>query len=83
MLMHTKKQRESLSLDDKAQILNKDADAHKMKRDSLSPKNKYLFAKNHTAAQHKYCKSFFPDQKAQVLTIDAAAHTKKPRVSLS
>ncbi len=52
-----KKQRESLSFDGKVQNLNKDADAHKMKRDSLSPKNKDLFAKNHTAAQHKYCKS--------------------------
>ena len=78
-----KKQRESLSLDDKAQILNKDADAHKMKQDSLSPKNKYLFAKNHTAAQHKYCKAHSPDQNTEVLKIDAAAHKKATEISLS
>ncbi len=57
--------------------MNKDADAHKKKWESLSPEHKDLFEKNHAAAQHKYCKSLSPDQKAQVLTIDAAAHKKK------
>jgi hypothetical protein len=43
---------------------------------SLSPEDKDLFEKNHTAAQHKYCKSLSPDQKAQVNTKDAAEHKK-------
>jgi hypothetical protein len=38
--------------------------------------------KNNTAAQHKHCKSLSPDQKAQVLKVDAAAD-KKIRESLS
>jgi hypothetical protein len=38
--------------------------------------------KNNTAAQHKYCKSLSPDQKAQVNTKNAAEH-KKHRESLS
>jgi hypothetical protein len=45
-----KKQQESLSPDDKVQILNKDADAHKKKRESLSPEDKDLFVKNNTSA---------------------------------
>jgi hypothetical protein len=77
-----KKQLESLSLDDKVQILNKNADAHKMKRESLSPKDKDLFANNHTGAQHKYCKSLSPDQNAEVIKIDAAAHKKHGSLSL-
>jgi hypothetical protein len=42
----------------------------------------HLFVKNNTAAQHKDCKSLSPDQKAQVLTINAAEH-KKHRQTLS
>jgi hypothetical protein len=38
--------------------------------------------KNHTAVQHKYCKSLSPDQKAQVYSKDAAEH-KKHQESLS
>jgi hypothetical protein len=38
---------------------------------------KVLFVKNNTAAQHKHCKSLSPEQKGQVLTIDAAAHKKQ------
>ncbi len=45
-------------------------------------KIKFLFEKNHTAAQHKYPKSLSPDQKAQVKTKNAAEH-KKHRESLS
>jgi hypothetical protein len=41
----------SLSLDDKVQILNKNADAHKKKRKSLSPEDKDLFVKDNTTAQ--------------------------------
>jgi hypothetical protein len=58
----------------KAKILETDADAHKKKQESLSPEGKDLFVKNNTAGQHKHCKSFSPDQKAQVLIIDAAKH---------
>jgi hypothetical protein len=57
--------------------LNKNADAHKKKCESLSPEDKDQFEKNNTAAQHKYHKSLSPDQKAQVLKIDAAAHRKQ------
>ena len=53
-----------------------DADAHKEKRESLSPEDKDLFVKNNVAAQCKHCKSLSPDQKAQVLTINAAEHKK-------
>jgi hypothetical protein len=53
-----------------------------MKRESLSPEDKDLFEKNHTAAQHKYPKSLSPDQKAQVYTKNAAEHKKTLRVSL-
>ncbi len=45
-------------------------------------KKKNLFLKNNTATQHKHCKSLSPEQKAQVLTIDAAKH-KKHQESLS
>ncbi len=38
--------------------------------------------RNHTAAQHKYCKSLSPDQKTQVNTKNAAEH-KKHQESLS
>ncbi len=38
--------------------------------------------KNNTAAQYKHCKSLSPDQKAQVVTINAAEH-KNHRKSLS
>ncbi len=46
-----KKQWESLSPDDKIQILNKNADAHKKKWESLLPEDKDQFEKNNTAAQ--------------------------------
>jgi hypothetical protein len=39
--MHTKKQRESLAPDNKVQILNKDADAHKMKWELLAHEEKF------------------------------------------
>ncbi len=61
---------------------NKDADAHKKKLESLSPKEKVSFVKNNTATQRKHCKSLYPEQKAQVLTLDAAEH-KKHQESLS
>jgi hypothetical protein len=77
MLLHTKKQHESLSPDDKSQILNKDADARKKKQESLSPEDKDLFEKNNTATQHKHYKSLTPDQKAEVLKINAATHKKQ------
>jgi hypothetical protein len=38
--------------------------------------------KNHTAAQHKYCKSLSPDQKAQINTKNSTEH-KKHQESLS
>ena len=66
----------------KAKILETDADAHKKKQESLSPEDKDLFEKKNTAAQHTHCKSLSPDQKAQVLTINAAKHKKTLRVSL-
>ncbi len=69
MLLHTQKQHESLFPDDKAQILKKDAAAHKKKQESLSHEDKDLFVKNNTAAQHKHCKSLSPDKKTQVLTM--------------
>ena len=82
MLLYTKKQRESLSPDDKVQVLNKNANAHKKKQESLSPEDKDLFAKNHTATQHKYCKALSPDQNNEVLKIDAAEHKKERSFSL-
>jgi hypothetical protein len=57
--------------------LNKNANAHKKKQESLSPEDRELFEKNNTAAQHKYCKSLSPVQKAQVYTKDAAEHKKQ------
>ena len=82
MLLHTKKHRKSLCPDDKVQILNKNAYAHKKKQESLSSENKDLFVKNNTAAQHKHCKFLSPDQKAQVLTINAVEHKNIESVSL-
>ncbi len=55
---------------------------HIKKWESLSPEDEDLFEKNHTPAQHKYCKSLSPDQKAQVYTKNAAEH-KKHQESLS
>ncbi len=75
-----KNQQESLSLDDKVQILTKNADAHKMKQDSLSAEDKDLFARNNTAAQHKYCKALSLDQNAEVLTIDVALSWTKSQI---
>jgi hypothetical protein len=49
--------------------LEKDADAHKKKQESLSPEDKDIFIMENTAAQHKHCKSLSPGQKAQVLII--------------
>jgi hypothetical protein len=40
-----------------------------------------IYLSNNTAAQCKNCNALPPDQKAQVLTIDAVAH-KKQRKSL-
>jgi hypothetical protein len=76
MLLHIKKHRKSLSLDDKVQIFNKDADAHKKKQESLSPEDKDLFEKNNSAAQHKHCKSLSPDQKTQVYTKSFSSEQK-------
>jgi hypothetical protein len=60
--------------------LNKNADAHEMKRESLSPEDKELFVKDNTAAQHKHRKSLSPgDQIAQVSKIDTAAHRKQQK----
>jgi hypothetical protein len=67
----------------KVKILRTDADAHKEKQESLSPEDKDLFVKNNVAVQRKHRKSLSPDQKAHVLTIDAAEHKKTPRVSIS
>jgi hypothetical protein len=69
-----KKKQDSLSPDNKIQILKKDANAHKKKQESLAPEEKVLFVKNNTAAQHKHCKSLSPEQKSQVSTIDGAEH---------
>ncbi len=57
-------------------ILQTDADAHNKKRESLSPEDKELFDKNHSAAQNKYCKSLTLDQKVQELQKNAAKHKK-------
>ncbi len=74
-LMETKtEQRKSFPPEKKIKFLETDADAHKKKQESLSPKDKDLFDKNNTAAQHKYHKSLSSDQKAQVLKTDAAEH---------
>ncbi len=59
---------------EKGQNFRTDADARKEKQESLSPEDKDLFVKNNTVAQHKHLKSLSPDQKAQVLTINAAKH---------
>ncbi len=84
MLMHTKNNASPFLLRKKVKILETDADAHKEKQESLSPEDKDLFVKNNTAARCKHFKSLSPDQKAQVLTIDAAKQTQKtPRVSIS
>ncbi len=76
MLMHTGNNGSPFLLRKKVKILETDADAHKKKQESLSPEDKDLFEKNNTAAQHKYCKSLSPDQKAQVNTKNAAEHKK-------
>jgi hypothetical protein len=77
MLLHTKSNAKTPCPDDKGQILNKNADAHKKKQEYLSPENKDLFAKNNTAAQHKYRKLLSPEQKVQVMTNKATAHKKQ------
>ena len=64
-------------------MLKTDADAHKEKRESLSPEDKDLFVKNNTAARRKHCKSLSPDQKAQVFNNRCCRTQKTPRVSLS
>ncbi len=67
----------------KIKILQTNADTHNKKRESLSPEDKELFDKNHSAAQSKHHKSFSPDQRDQVLKKDAAKHKKTKKVSLS
>jgi hypothetical protein len=47
----------------KIKILEINADAHKKKRESLSPEDRDLFDKNYSVAQHKYRESLSPDQK--------------------
>ena len=59
--------RKDLPPEKKIKILQTNADAHNKKRESLSPEDKELFDKNHTAAQNKYCKTLTPDQRGQVL----------------
>jgi hypothetical protein len=71
-----RKQHKFLSPEKKIKILKTDADAHKKKRESLSPEDRDLFEKKNTAAQHNYCKSLSPEQKAQIKSTDAAAHKK-------
>jgi hypothetical protein len=44
-------------------MLIKDADAHRKKRESLSPEKKVKILKNNAAAHKKQCKSFSPDDK--------------------
>ncbi len=53
MLLHTKNQRESLSPDDKIQILTNDAAAHKKKQESLSPEQKVKVMTIDAAAHKK------------------------------
>ncbi len=67
---------------EKVKILETDADAHKEKQESLSPEDKDLIDKSHSAVQHKYHKLLSPDQRVQVLKTDAAKH-KKQRKTLS
>jgi hypothetical protein len=62
--------------------LNKNANAHKKKQESLSTEDKDLFVKGDTAAQHKHRKSLSPDQKAQVLKINAAKQKNTKSLSL-
>jgi hypothetical protein len=45
MLLHTQKQQESLSPNEKARISNKDADAHRKQQEALSPPKKLKFQK--------------------------------------
>jgi hypothetical protein len=54
----------------------------KIKGKSISPEDKDLFEKNNTASQHKHCKFISPDQKAQVITINAAEQKKTKSLSL-
>jgi hypothetical protein len=65
MLNDTENNASSFLLKKKITILQTVADAHKKKWESLSPEDKELFDKNHSAAQNKYCKSLTLDQKAQ------------------
>ncbi len=46
-------------------------------REPLSPEDKELFDKNHSAAQNKYFKSLTLDQKAQEFQKNAAKHKKQ------
>jgi hypothetical protein len=71
-----KKEQETLSPDDKVQILTNDAAAHKKQQESLSPDDKVRILTNDAAAHKKQGESLSPDQKAQVLSIDAAKHKK-------
>ena len=56
------KQRQSLSPENKTQILCNDAAAHKKQRESLSPEQKAQIKSIHTAA-HKNNMSCFPRRK--------------------
>jgi hypothetical protein len=82
ILMHTRNNARPFLLRKKIKILQTNADAHKKKRESLSPEDRDLFEKNHSAAQHKYHESLSTDQKVQVLKTDAAKHTNKESLSL-
>ncbi len=66
MLLYTKKQRESLSSDAKAQILQNDAAAHTKQRKSLSPDTKAKILQSDATAHKKQCRSLSPDANAQI-----------------
>jgi hypothetical protein len=67
---------------EKYSILCNDVDAHKKKRESLSPDNKNLFDRYNAAALNKHCKTLTPDQKAQELEKNAAGQKNIENLSL-
>jgi hypothetical protein len=55
------KYRQSLSPEDKQQILSKNTDAHREQRESLPRKKKVKVLETDAAAHNKQCKSLSPD----------------------
>jgi hypothetical protein len=71
------KYHQSLSPEDKAQILFINNYSHRKQRELLPPEKKVKILETDAAAHKKQFESLSPDDKSQILNKDADAHKKK------